>query len=129
MVTLPVSVNVVPQDVANGRLPNPEVQKERVLLETQAEKRRTEEALRRGDDDTARGLIAGSIARLESTAPDPDVDAEIRFLQVTLTELDARGGGYTSKRLRADSSKKSRGYRTRDQGGQFDGPDSGEESV
>jgi Ca-activated chloride channel family protein len=129
MVTLPVSVNVVPQDVANGRLPNPEVQKERVLLETQAEKRRTEEALRRGDDDTARGLIAGSIARLESTAPDPDVDAEIRFLQVTLTELDARGGGYTSKRLRADSSKKSRGYRTREQGGQFDDPDGGEESA
>ena len=45
-------VNVVPQD-RQGRVPNPEVEREKILLETQAEKRLTEEALRRGEEGTA----------------------------------------------------------------------------
>jgi Ca-activated chloride channel family protein len=128
-VTLPVSVNVVPQDIAQGRVPNPEVQKEKVLLETQAEKRRSEEALRRGDEASARGFMASSISRLESAMPDPEIDEEIRFLKRSIEQLDSLGSGYTSKRLRADSSKKARGYKTREQGGLIDDPGSGEESA
>lgn len=124
-VTLPVSVNVVPQDIADGRVPNPQVHREKVLLETQSEKRRSEEALRRGEDDAARAFLARSIARLQSPMlpPDPETDEEIRFLTHSLSELDERGMEYTSKLLRADSSKKSRGYKTRLQGGLVDDSD------
>lgn len=128
-VTLPISVNVVPQDIAKGRVPNPDVQREKILLETQSEKRLTEEALRRGDEGTARGHMASSISWLESIEPDAEIDEEIHFLKRSLEELDERGSRYTEKRLRADSSKKSRGYKSREQGGQIDEPDTGEESA
>ena len=128
-VTLPISVNVVPQDIAKGRVPNPEVEREKILLETQAEKRLTEEALRRGDEDAARRHLASSMSLLQSAPQDAEIDEEIHFLKRSLEELDERGSRYTEKRLRADSSKKSRGYKSREQGGQIDEPDTGEESA
>lgn len=127
-VTLPISVNVVPQDIAKGRVPNPEVVEERVLLETQVGKRHSEEAMRRGDEESARTHIAHSIAKLEA-APSPEIDKEIGFLRRSLEELEQRGMRYTSKRLRADGVKKSRGYKSREQGGQWDVDASGEEST
>ena len=44
--TVPVSVNVVPADVAAGRVPNPVVEQEKLLQQTQVDKRRAEQALR-----------------------------------------------------------------------------------
>lgn len=125
-VTLPISVNVVPADIAKGRVPNPEVQREKVLLETQAVKRRSDEALRRGDERSGRDHLMRSMATLESAAPSPEIDKEIAFLRRSLEELEHRGARYTSKRLRADGSKKSRGYKSREQGGHIEG---GEESA
>lgn len=131
-VTLPISVNVVPQDVAQGRVPNPEVLREKVLLETQADKRHSEQALRHGDEASARSQIARSIAKLEAaavSAPSPEIDKEIAFLRRAAEELDERGARYTGKRLRADSVKKSRGYKSREQGGEWDKDLGGEESA
>ncbi|MCB0900425.1 MAG: hypothetical protein KDC40_16550, partial [Actinobacteria bacterium] len=106
---------------------NPEVEREKILLETQAEKRLTEEALRRGDEDAARRHLASSMSLLQSAPQDAEIDEEMLFLNRTMEELDRRGSRYTEKRLRADGSKKSRGYKTREQGGQIDDP--GEESA
>ena len=62
-VTLPISVNVVPQDVARGRVPDAEVQREKLILDAQTAKRKSEEALRRGDIDGARRDLTATWSR------------------------------------------------------------------
>jgi Ca-activated chloride channel homolog len=122
-VTLPISVNVVPQDVARGRVPDAEVQREKLILDAQAAKRKSEEALRRGDIDGARrGLTATMVSLTEATSLTPalELDEEIDFLTQSLRDLDRRDAMYTGKRLSADRTKKSRGYRDRKQGGEWE---------
>ena len=122
-VTLPISVNVVPQDVARGRVPDAEVQREKLILDAQASKRKSEEALRRGDIDGARRDLTATMVSLTdatSLAPAPELDEEIDFLTQSLRDLDRRDAMYTGKKLSADRTKKSRGYRDRKQGGEWD---------
>lgn len=127
-VTLPISVNVVPQDVARGRVPDAEVQREKLILDAQSAKRKSEEALRAGDIDEARSSLMGTRALLSDAmalAPDPDLLEEIDFLTDSLMDLEHRDSGYTSRKLSSDRTKKSRGYRGRTQGGEFPSDDGG----
>jgi Ca-activated chloride channel family protein len=122
-VTLPISVNVVPQDVARGRVPDAEVQREKLILDAQASKRKSEEALRRGDIDGARRDLTATMDSLTdatSLNPAPELDEEIDFLTATLHDLDRREAGYSSRKLSSDRAKKSRGYRDRKQGGEWE---------
>jgi Ca-activated chloride channel family protein len=131
--TLPVSVNVVPADVAAGRVPAAAVQREKLLLQAQHSKRESEEALRSGDLDAARTLLAGALETL-SGAPEElrsdELDDEVRWLESTRRGIDSWDGAYTSKRIRSDSMRKSRGYKSRTQGGEvpLDGNESNEAS-
>jgi Ca-activated chloride channel family protein len=120
-VTLPVSVNVVPADVAAQRLPAPEVHREKLLLSAQQAKRASEDALARGDYDGARATLDGAaaaLAAMPAPALNDEVAAEIAWLHQTRDGLTDWDTGYTSKRLRAEANRKSRGYKNREQGGE-----------
>ena len=53
VVTLPITVNVVPGDEAAGRVPDPVVRSEVLFQEAQDDKKAASEALERGDRETA----------------------------------------------------------------------------
>lgn len=118
-ITLPVSVNVVPQDVAKGRVPDVAVQRQAMLLEVQSAKRESERAMRIGDVDAARGSL--SAARDALSALGPDAGAEVaeelddigRSLDMLDVELDS-----AVKFTSASRTKRSRGYSGRAQGGE-----------
>lgn len=123
-VTLPISVNVVPEDVAKGRVPNAEVHKEKLILDAQAAKRSSEQALRRGDSDAAKADLDRSLTSLEQAdqaASSPELRAEIEFMKDAIRDLEFREASYTSRKLSADRTKKSRGLRDRTQGGEWEG--------
>jgi Ca-activated chloride channel family protein len=120
-VTLPVSVNVVPADVAAGRVPNPDVQREMLVLQTQRAKRQAEQALHSGDVDTAGAILSdahASLAQAPAHLHDGALAAESQWLESTQRTLRERDAAYNVKRLRSDHSRKSRGYTTRAQGGE-----------
>jgi Ca-activated chloride channel family protein len=60
-VTIPVSVNVVPGDQAAGRIPDPRVQVEELLVDVDAAKKGVSMSLRSGDATTARRTLGDSI--------------------------------------------------------------------
>jgi Ca-activated chloride channel homolog len=119
-VTLPVSVNVVPADVAAGRVPSAEVQRERLMLEAQKAKKASEEALAVGDIEGARSSLhaASAAFRAAPHLADYELAAEAEWLSVTETGLEGWDAGYARKRLHSDRTRKSRGYKTRQQGGE-----------
>ena len=120
-VTVPVSVNVVPSDLAAGRVPNPVVTRERLLLSAQTAKQRAEEALNAGDLDGAGQVLARARAVLAAAGPDvfdDEIAAEAQWLSATGESLKRRDSTYNAKRLRSDSLRKQRGYKTRSQGGE-----------
>jgi len=121
-ITIPVSINVVPGDVAAGRVPDPVVQREKLLIAAQSAKRSSEQALRSGDVESARMILRGSLDDLiaaRAQSPGPEIDEEIGFTQLSLQDLDLRESSYMSRRLSSDRAKKARGYRGRRQGGQM----------
>ena len=123
-VTVPVSVNVVPSDLAAGRIPNPVVARERLLLSAQTAKRQAEQALNSGDLEGAGLMLAGALASLAEAGPDvadDEIAAEEQWLSRTSELLKRRDAAYNSKRLRSDSMRKERGYKTRSQGGEVFG--------
>lgn len=65
VVTLPVTVNVVPGDEASGRVPDPTVRTEVLFQEAQESKRLASEALERGDRETARTLLERAVKTLD----------------------------------------------------------------
>ncbi len=120
-VTLPVSVNVVPADVAAGRVPSADVQRERLMLEAQKAKKASEEALAVGDVDAAQASLRAASLSFQAAPPalhDEDLEAEASWLASTEAGLASWGQGYASKRLRSDRMRKSRGYKSRRQGGE-----------
>ena len=117
--TMPVAVNVVPGDEAAGRVASPEVTRERLLLEAQEAKRISEEALRRGDLSAA-GAILGAAFEAVASAPPSLVDqrilAETRWLGQARGDLANESREVNLKRLRADRTRKARGYQDRPDG-------------
>jgi len=120
VVSLPVSVNVVPADVAAGRLPSVDVTQEKLLMQVQRSKKRSEEALRFGDVDAARTELESAAAVIAAAPASVDTAAEARWLDETLGSLGDRDEGYNLKRMRASSSRAARGYKTRYQGGEME---------
>lgn len=121
-VTLPVSVNVVPFDVAQGRVPKPEVTREKLFLATQTAKRDVEAALREGDYDTARAKLAEASDILNAhdvELLDDQLNSESLWLGETSEMLESEGADYLSRRVSSDRSRKSRGYKSREQGGEI----------
>ncbi|OBA36432.1 vWA domain-containing protein [Gordonia sp. 852002-51296_SCH5728562-b] len=105
-VTLPVTVNVVPGDEAEGRVADPRVQSEKLYQEGQAAKLRASEAYERGDLDAGSSYLQASRDSLISSAllaaPSERnaIDDELSLIE----ELGAVGAvgdaGYVSKMTR-----------------------------
>ena len=68
VITLPIHVNVVPADVAAGRISDPAVVTEALFLRAQTAKRTAEHALRRGDTGTAAAVFRAAANRLRAHA-------------------------------------------------------------
>jgi Ca-activated chloride channel family protein len=66
MITQPVTVNVVPGDVASGRVPNPVVTVERLLQQAQQSKRDAISSLRAGEADAAQAWLTGAMDQLDA---------------------------------------------------------------
>jgi Ca-activated chloride channel homolog len=64
VITHPVTVNVVPGDVAAGRVPDPVVTVERLLQQAQQNKRDAISALRQGQTQSAYDLLTGAMHHL-----------------------------------------------------------------
>lgn len=92
-VVIPVSVNVVPGDQARGQVPNPVVQVERLLAQTDAAKKAATTALREHDRDRAEGTLRSSLAEVASlrssllSAGDPDLLGRLDSAVEDLTAL------------------------------------------
>ena len=120
-ITMPVSVNVVPLDVAKGRVPDANVQREKLLLDIQAAKRDGERAMRSGDIDEARASLAMARGVLTTLGPDVDgtVAEELSELDQSIALLD--DDVVSAVRFTSSSrTKRSRGYSGREQGGKVD---------
>ena len=125
-VTLPVSVNVVPLDIARGRVPDAQVRRTKLIVEAQRAKKTGERALRSGDVEGARDALTSARETLQTEAnraPHQELADEIDFLTDALQDLDSRDQEYTSRTLSSDRAKKARGYTTRTQGGRVDSTD------
>jgi Ca-activated chloride channel family protein len=67
-VTMPINVNVVPGDVASGRVSDPIVRAERLILEAQTAKSKAVEELRTGNVKDASARLKGTAANLRREA-------------------------------------------------------------
>jgi Ca-activated chloride channel family protein len=120
VVTLPLSVNVLPGDEAAGRVRKPEVEREKLLLTVQQAKRESEDALRRGDRLAAHDSLVAGVAMLAAVPmPDAALLEETDWFRRSIGYLDERDDDYNRKRMTASRSKVSRGNRDRISGGEF----------
>ena len=120
-ITMPVSVNVVPGDVAKGRVPDAVVQRHKLLLDVQSAKRDGERAMRSGDIDSARSSLAEARNTLAAMGPDadPGIAEELVELDESITMLD-HNLDYAILSASSSRTKRSRGYSGRRQGGKVD---------
>jgi hypothetical protein len=107
-----------------------------LFLAAQSAKRSVEEALRSGDVQTARTRLASASELLTSADMDSlgaELASEVGWLNTTADMLDDSVAGappdiaYTTRRVSADRTRKSRGYKTRSQGGETTRGDSDDE--
>ena len=120
-ITVPVSVNVVPGDVAQGRVPAAEVTREKLFLETQNAKRDIETSLRDGDVQGAQqrlGAVSGLLHAEGAPTLDGQLADEVAWLEDTQHMAESASSEYLARRVRADRSRKPRGHKSRPQGGE-----------
>lgn len=124
-VTTPVNVNVVPGDQAAGRIANPVIRAERLIIAAQSEKATAIEELRSGDSKTASARLLKTVAKLRTEAsliPVTD-EASAESLILIRSEADEieklaemaknEDVAYSSKRLTEDFSRKTRARKER----------------
>ena len=105
-VTLPVTVNVVPGDEADGRIADPRVQSEKLYQEGQATKLRASEAYERGDLDAGSSYLEASrdslisSAMLAAPAERSAIDDELSLIEELGTVGATGDAGYVSKMTR-----------------------------
>ena len=89
-VTMPVQVNVVPEDVAKGRVIDPIVAAERLVLTAQAEKRAAIDELQNGKAKDATKRLRGTAEQLRRRASEIPVTDErsAESLQIIRSEAD-----------------------------------------
>jgi Ca-activated chloride channel family protein len=124
-VSMPVQVNVVPDDVAKGRLADPIVRAERLILTAQTEKATAIEELRSGNNKQASTRLKSTAEKLRREASTIRVtdDRTAESLQLINSEADemdvlAKSAefddiAYSSKRLNENFSEKSRARKMR----------------
>ena len=126
-VSMPVQVNVVPDDVAKGRLADPVVRAERLILTAQTEKATAIDELRNGLNKEASSRLKSTAEKLRREASTIRVTDErtAESLQMITSEADemdvlAKSAEfdevvYSSKRLTENFSLKSRARKMRNQ--------------
>ena len=119
-VMMPVMVNVVPQDVADGRVPNPIVRAEHLVLTAQSEKSKAISDLRNGNDKDAITRLKTTATNLRRSASDISVVdeqsaeslaiilAEATDLEKLATVAENETIAYSSKRMTESFSNKVR---------------------
>jgi Ca-activated chloride channel family protein len=126
-VTLPVNVNVVPGDVAAGRVADPIVRAERLILDAQSAKAAATEELLTGNIKEAASRLKGTAANLRREASLIPVTDErsaesLELIKTEADEIDALAAtaeendiAYSSKRMAESYSRKTRGKNDRNQ--------------
>jgi Ca-activated chloride channel family protein len=124
-VSMPVQVNVVPDDVAKGRTANPIVRAERLILTAQAEKATAIQELGSGDNKKASSRLKSTAERLRREASeirsiDEDSAESLQIITSEADEMDALAQSaafddisYSSKRLNENFSEKTRARKMR----------------
>lgn len=124
-VTMPVSINVVPLDVAAGRVPNPVVRAERLILEAQTEKALASDEIKSGKSQEATNRLKGTASKLRREASLLPVTDErtAESLKIIINEADVieklahdaefERPEYSSKRMTESFSNMSRGKKFR----------------
>ncbi len=116
VITLPVTVNVVPGDVAAGRVPDPVVMVERLLQQAQQSKRDAISSLRAGEADAAQDLLIGAMHCLAAPldALDPEARAVLDEEVGELRRLSAlTGQGNTERTVKSSYASMSQRSRSR----------------
>ena len=126
-VSMPVNINVVPGDVASGRVPDPIVRAERLILEAQTAKSLAVEELRNGKIKEASGRLKGTAATLRREASLIPVTDErsaqsLEIIRAEADEIDVLAATaenediqYSSKRMTESYSRKTRSRNIRNQ--------------
>ena len=124
-VSMPVQVNVVPDDVAKGRLADPVVRAERLILTAQSEKATAIDELRSGNTTQASSRLKTTAEHLRREASTIRVTDErtaesLQMITSEADEMDALAKSaefddvvYSSKRLTENFSLKSRARKMR----------------
>jgi Ca-activated chloride channel family protein len=124
-VSMPVQVNVVPDDVAKGRTANPVVRAERLILTAQAEKATAIQELGSGDNKKASSRLKNTAERLRREASsiravDDETAESLKIITSEADEMDALAQSaafddisYSSKRLSENFSEKTRARKMR----------------
>jgi Ca-activated chloride channel family protein len=100
--TVPVNVNVVPGDVAAGRVPEATVRDELTFLKLQRAKRKAADRFRDGDAAAGTQLIRQAAMAVPAGAS-PEMLEEAALLDSLAAEGDAR---FAAKTLQADVHRK-----------------------
>ena len=126
-VTMPVNVNVVPGDVAAGRISDPIVRAERLILEAQSAKTQAVEELRNGQTKEASTRLKGTAENLRREAsliPVTDdrsaeslaiIRAEADEIETLAQTAEFEDVMYSSKRMTESYSRKTRSRNVRNQ--------------
>jgi Ca-activated chloride channel family protein len=119
-VTMPVNVNVVPGDQAAGRIEDPIVKAERMILQAQSEKAIATNEILQGNQKSATKRLKGTAANLRSHASEIRVTDErsaesLAIILEEAAEMDALAQtaehqevAYSSKRMRESHSRMTR---------------------
>jgi Ca-activated chloride channel family protein len=119
-VTMPVNVNVVPGDQAAGRIEDPIVKAERMILQAQSEKAIATEEILQGKSKSATERLKGTAANLRTQASDIRVVDErsaesLAIILEEAAEMDALAQtaehedlAFSSKRMYESYSRKTR---------------------
>ena len=126
-VTMPVNVNVVPGDVAAGRISDPIVRAERLILEAQSAKTQAVEELRNGQTKEASTRLKGTAENLRREAsliPVTDdrsaeslaiIRAEADEIETLAQTAEFEDVMYSQKRMTESYSRKTRSRNVRNQ--------------
>jgi len=124
-VTMPVNVNVVPGDQAAGRIEDPIVKAERMILQAQSEKALATEEILQGNQKSATKRLKGTAANLRTHASEIRVVDErsaesLAIILEEAAEMDALAQtaehedlAYSSKRMRESHSRMTRSKKIR----------------
>jgi Ca-activated chloride channel homolog len=119
-VSMPVNVNVVPGDQAAGRIEDPIVKAERMILQAQSEKALATEEILQGNSKSASKRLKGTATNLRSQASQIRVTDErsaesLAIILEEAAEMDALAQtaehqdlAYSSKRMRESHSRVTR---------------------